>query len=420
MPETQTDGLRNLLNRFLVHASLGAALLVLFGVVYLLNHLGKYRSEIAALKNAGFPVSVADLETEPTAQQTDATKQFNQLLGPLDSFDTDMYQAYEKLEDKSGKGAIDLFNKLNTAYPTVYPLITEIANADYVGFNLNNKSIGARELLDTEMERLQRIRSCARILDFKAEVLAAQGKPDQALQASMEIFKLCDTFETNPTFMAHLLRCACRGIAIRSAYKILSKHDVAADSRGQLDELLDNFEASDGYRWALISERAVGLSLLKDMGNFQLALNGMTYLDSFEAELEQCDKEAFERDLAFENNIKNKTGPNVSPTETILPAMSSLRIANSRIKSQVRGLRIVNALTRNPESVDKEIDQAYLLSIRVPQPMTIDTMNGQPMQVKLMKDQTGVQWMVYSVGEDLVDDGGSQNEGKDFVVGPEE
>ena len=100
--------------------------------------------------------------------------------------------------------------------------------------------------------------------------------------------------------------------------------------------------------------------------------------------------------------------------------MSSLRIANSRIKSQVRGLRIVNALTRNPESVDKEIDQAYLLSIRVPQPMTIDTMNGQPMQVKLMKDQTGVQWMVYSVGEDLVDDGGSQNEGKDFVVGPEE
>ena len=81
---------------------------MLFGVVYLLNHLGKYRSEIAALKNAGFPVSVADLETEPTAEQTDATKQFNQLLGPLDSFDTDMYQAYEKLEDKSGKGAICL------------------------------------------------------------------------------------------------------------------------------------------------------------------------------------------------------------------------------------------------------------------------------------------------------------------------
>ena len=51
--------------------------------------------------------------------------------------------------------------------------------------------------------------------------------------------------------------------------------------------------------------------------------------------------------------------------------------------------------------------------------MTIDTMNGKPMNVKLVKGETDERWVVYSVGEDLIDDGGNAKEIKDFVVGPE-
>ena len=47
--------------------------------------------------------------------------------------------------------------------------------------------------------------------------------------------------------------------------------------------------------------------------------------------------------------------------------------------------------------------------------MTVDTMNGEPMKVK----RTDQQWLVYSVGLNLVDDGGNAKEIKDFVVGPE-
>lgn len=402
------------MKRFFALSGIGTALVLVFGGLILLNQLMLYRNEIILLKEAGFPVSIADLETFPEDQQVDASKQFSRLMGPLESFEAEREEGFDIYDDEEDETAIKLFDDLNAAYPTVYPLITEIANAGYVSFE--KKDVSAREALDFELDRLKRIRSCARCLQFKASVLAAQGKPDQALQRSMEIFKLCQAVDKRPTLMAHLVRCACRGIAIRSAYQILSEHDVTTQSREQLNELLDDFEAADGYRWTLISERALGSALLSEMGTVQLSLNGITYLNLIESEIEQCDKESFEKDLSFEDEIGWLDG---IQSASILPALRTSRTANLRVKSQVRGLRIINALTQHPESTGKEIDQAYLLSIGVPKPMTIDTMTGEPMKVKLLKAEAGDQWVVYSVGADLIDDGGNIEEAKDFAVGPE-
>lgn len=395
------------MKRFFSYSILGTALVVLIGGFFLLNRLMEFRNEIESLKDQGFPVAISDLETDPADGQVDATKQFSRLLGPLGSFEAEMNEDPEIHDREVDETTIKLFNELDTAYPTVYPLITEIANAGFVGFE--KKGVGAREALDFELDRMQHLRNCARVLDFKARILAAQGKPDQALEATMEIFKLCQAFEKRPTLIGHLVRSACRGIAIRSAYGILSEHDVAAKSREQLNALLDSFEASDGYHWTLVSERAVGSSLLSEMGTLHLALSGMSYLDLIEGEIQQCDKEAFEKDLSFADGFQ---------AHMIMPAITQTRLANSRLKSQIRGLRIVNALTEHPESVDKEkIDKDYLMSIGVPEQMTIDTMDGKPMKIKRVDDF----WVVYSVGEDLIDDGGevSENSLNDFVVGPE-
>ena len=98
-----------------------------------------------------------------------------------------------------------------------------------------------------------------------------------------------------------------------------------------------------------------------------------------------------------------------------MPALSTTRHASSRLKSQVRGLRIVSALTANLDSAEQEITKEYLIGLGVPESMTVDTMNGELMKVK----RTDEQWLVYSVGLNLADDGGNANEVKDFVVGPE-
>lgn len=397
------------MKRFFAYSSVGTALIFLLGGFFLLNRLMQFRGEIASLKDEGFPAAIADLEISPTENQVDATAQFSRLLMPLGSFEAEMYEAYDG-EQPVDEKTIKLFNDLNTAYPDVYRLITEVTNARFVGFE--KKDVGARETLDAELMRMQQVRSCARVLAFKAEVFAAQEKPDQAMQSAMEIFKLCETFDKHPSLIAHLVRCACRGIAINSAYEILSNHQVTDQTREQLNDLLGNFEASDGHRWTLVTERAVGSSLLSEMGTVPLAFSGIAYLDLIAEELEQCDKEAFEKDLSFENHVSWLDGVHAT---MIMPALRQTRIANSRVKCQMRGLRIINALTANPESIEKEITKQYLIDLGVPDSMTIDTMNGEILNVKRENDR----WIVYSVGEDLVDDGGNAELVKDFVVGPE-
>lgn len=392
------------MKRFFAYSTVGTVLIILFGGFFLLNRLMQFRGELASLKDQGFPVAIADLEISPEADQVDATKQFSRLLGTLGSFESEMYGAYDG-EHPVDEKTIKLFNDLNAAYPTVYPLIAEVTNAGFVGFE--TKDVGDHDMLD----RVQQIRSCARVLHFKAKVLAAQEKPDQALNSVMEIFKLCETFEKHPSLIAHLVRCACRGLAIGSAYDILSEHEVTAQTREQLNELLENFESSDDYRRTLVSERAVGSSLLSEMGTMSLAFGGIGYLDLIGKELEQCDKEAFEKDLTFENNISWLDGGHA--TAMIMPALRQTRIANSRVKSRMRGLRIINALTANAESIEKEFTKEYLIGLGVPESMTVDTMNGEVLKVKRKDDQ----WVVYSVGEDLVDDGGNAKLAKDFVVG---
>ena len=397
------------MKRFFAYSAIGTALLFLLGGTLLLSRLMQFENELAALEDEGVPVSIADLEVGPTADQVDATKQFSRLLGPLGSFESEMYEVYN--EGQTDETAVKLFNELNLAYPTVYPLISEVANADFVGFE--KKGVAAEETLDFELNRLQQVRSCARVLDFRSKILAAQGKPDEAFQSATEIFKLCETFDKHPTLIAHLVRCAMRGIATSSAYEILSNHDVTKENREQLNELLEKYEASDGLRWTLVSERAFGASMLSEMGTILLAFNGSAYLDLIQCELDQCDKEYFEKDLSSEQDVDLIDSMGAA---MILPALRQTRLSNARVKSRVRGLRIVNALTENPESAEKEITKQYLVSLGVPEPMTIDTMNGEPMKVKRIDDQ----WVVYSVGENLVDDvGDSKMATVFFGVGPD-
>ena len=417
------------MKRFFTFSFVATAILFLFGGFFLVGRMMQFRSTVADLKADGFPVSIADLQIQSAAGESDATSQFSRLLGPLGSFETEMYKDQEINERPVDESTIKLFNELDAAYPTVFPLISEIANSDFVGFESKSigpdskpdkltgsdedlsKAYGAQETLDLELLRLQQVRSCARVLQFKARVLAAQGKPDEALQSVMQIFKITNVFGRHPTLVAHLVRCACRGIAIGSAYEILAEHPLSKESRSELNEILEGADATEEYDWTLVSERAFGTAILSEMGTIPLASSGNAYLDLISDELEQCGEEEFAKDFSFENEISWFDG---TFAKLILPALQQTRVANARIRSQIRGLRILNALTAAPEAKDKEVDQKYLLSLGVPEAMTVDTMNGESMKVKKLDDD----WVVYSVGPNLIDDGGDSHAIKDFVVGP--
>ena len=84
-----------------------------------------------------------------------------------------------------------------------------------------------------------------------------------------------------------------------------------------------------------------------------------------------------------------------------------------RTRALLRCLRVLNALQGRLETTGAET--AALSELGLPTEITLDPFTGQPLQVK----KTDRGWLIYSVGRDLKDDGGSLDDWKDYGVGPE-
>jgi hypothetical protein len=78
----------------------------------------------------------------------------------------------------------------------------------------------------------------------------------------------------------------------------------------------------------------------------------------------------------------------------------------------VRCLRILNALQQagiKPENGEPKLDD-----LQLPEQATKDPFTGEALHVKVVDGE----WLVYTVGPDLKDDGGDLANYKDFGVGP--
>jgi hypothetical protein len=77
-----------------------------------------------------------------------------------------------------------------------------------------------------------------------------------------------------------------------------------------------------------------------------------------------------------------------------------------------RALRVFNALTEYRERTGREANG--LADLALPQDATLDPYSGQPLKVTRTKDG----WLIYSVMENGVDDGGDFTEHRDLGLAP--
>ncbi len=129
----------------------------------------------------------------------------------------------------------------------------------------------------------------------------------------------------------------------------------------------------------------------------------MAALDYFEDLQRHCQQPVIRLNNDFHRfgMIENRTSwfaQSVAPGYLNVLALECLAI------SEVRALRIISALQAVDHAGDREQwDRQYLTSIGVPDEMTVDILTGDSMIVRRQDDQ----WLVYSVGDDGLDDRGS-------------
>ena len=396
--------------------SLVAVLLIIFtGGGFVFYRLAKFRSAVSELKADRQPVSLLDLAVPIAIDAPNSSIHLRRLAAPLKSFEGEMFAlGNEVLSKPVDDEMIGKFHEIEKAYPDVFPLIDNVIADFTIAIDVTGQF---DEDVTGYLQDCRLLRSCARVMSWKMRILEAEGKPDEAVEVGLEILKLTRLYDAYPTLVAQLVRIACRGIAIQAIHELIIEHPVSEEVRVKLNVELALLDRVSDYRHSLVTERAVGIESVSEQNMFQLAMNGVGYLEYIASEIENADKEGFERDLSFEEDFSYVVDGVL--TGGIIPALKQTRQAVDRLRSWVRALRIINGLTANPEKakvVQDGVTKEALAALGIPGSMMVDTVTGELMKIK----RKGDAWVVYSVGEDKLDDGGSHEMVKDYVLGGEE
>ena len=252
--------------RILTLAVIGLGLFLavaLVGNAILIWTLGSpLEDRLAAIRNAGDPVTLADLaRPAPSPEQNAAVllrraqndvKALVKELNRIDASSTEQASRNIAEEQKAVQAALD-------AYPRV-PLLLEQAAA-CPDFNPELPyAADPQALQNSFLTDLQEFRGYANILRAQASSLRAQGKRDEALRSCLVCFRLTRHLEREPSLISYLVVAACRSVAIHEINAVLRAGPVSDSLRRELDKELATSGGVHGFLQALKGERAFAIS----------------------------------------------------------------------------------------------------------------------------------------------------------------
>jgi hypothetical protein len=378
---------------------------------------------LTSLRQAGVPAQLADLAREPIPPEKNADVFLRRAADDLDAIEKELLALYPRKGFTSGNlspAEQDKLEKLFAAYPTLMPLLEQAA--DCPDYDLQpDFSLPATPFLQSYMERPQKHRLLDRVLRTRCALLLSKGRGDDALANQMVLLRLTRLWRRDPLTLAFLVTAVCELGAMQGVNQVLQSGPVTPSVRQAVDTELALHDTMEGYNNAMRSERAYSLSSIREIPGA-----GFWLTRGFSNELALGLIDFYDRCLAngsraYSDVVADKRppsapkyGPNLyGALITLLePAMRAVRESTERTRAICRAVRVLNALQTH---VPKGSDLVPKLSeLGLPGEVTLDPFNGEPLHIKKLPEG----WMVYSVGADLVDDGGKIDGKTDVGVGP--
>ena len=378
---------------------------------------------LAALRQAGDPVQLADLAREPIPPEKNADALLRRAADDLDAIQKELLASYPKKGYSTGNLSPveqDRLEKLFGAFPNVMPLVEQAADCPDSDLQLDF-SLPPTPFLQAHFKRPEVHRLLNRVLRTRCALLLSKGRGDDALANQMIMMRLTRHWRREPLIITYLVTAVCELGAMEGVNQVLLAGPVSPSARQALDTELALHDTMAGYDWALCSERAFSLSSIREIPG-----SGFWLTRGFSNELALGLIDVYDRYRAmgsrpYREVVANKVplaapryGPNLygALITLIEPALKAVREPAERTRAMSRSLRVFNALqTRVPPGsalVPK------LADLGLPAEATIDPFNGEPLHVKKLPEG----WMVYSVGGNLVDDGGLLDLKTDIGAGP--
>jgi hypothetical protein len=320
---------------------------------------------------------------------------------------------------------IDAIRAILSKYADVEEAIGKSAACEQFASRLDF-SLDHTKFIEQLIDKIQNGRTAARFLAWRGEVLLAEGKHEVALENAIKALRLARLHENEPTMVAFLVAIAMRGTANEQIYDALAAGAVSAELHAALDEELARHDNPQRFARVMKDERAVSADwFYAQMGGaprilvhvFGWPMKGFQVgvLDATAEYIEMAELPWLEvrrrLGLVTPDAPLPSTGHGVL-ADLLIPALKAAYQANARSLVVARALRIYHSLLAFAEKNGREAEG--LEELNLPASAVVDPYSGKPLNL----NRTDEGWVVYSVMENCVDDGGDFKELKDYGVAP--
>lgn len=389
--------------RILKIALITVTILLVVGAGFTWRAHAQMEQAIAQLREDGHPVTLQDLKRDVPAEENAATYLF-----PVAAEAEELYSriypfAHANVDDFDWKNGLTDEQVAKTAegfdaFPRVLEALDQAAECRESAWPMDF-SKPANEIW---LEASQPMRQFARLNDCRARYLLSLGKPDKAAAVYLQQLRLCRMQDKEPTLVLFLVNTACRSIAVGSLGQLMQVQELSEATHQAIETELALHDAMPGYAHALRTEIPVGIESFQ-----RLPVIGTKFANDYLRYMnEQIKIGAEEQFLYAQRKAPQVTGP----AATLVPAIEASREGVNRIRSLIRCLRILNKIHAGGYETGTPISLAIL---GLPKPCTIDPFSGKPLIIKTTESG----WTVYSIGRNLLDDGGDLKEMADVGFG---
>jgi tetratricopeptide (TPR) repeat protein len=210
--------------------------------------------QLAALRAAGDPISLAELAPKPIPPEKNAATYLRQAEPGVNAINEIVFggkscetwvKRWEHTRLMPAEG-LALVRKALHRYPKVIPLLERAAACpDYnpqVSYVVDSDGY-----FDGLVPLFQATRPASRVLEWRANLLLSQGKLDEAVQSGLVALRLADHYSRNPTVVGYLVALTARNIALGTINLALQSGRVSEGTRGALDADLALQESLESY-----------------------------------------------------------------------------------------------------------------------------------------------------------------------------
>jgi len=217
------------------------------------------KKELSAIAEAGEPVHMRDLAQTLPPGEDNAADLYEEAFDALHLSDEDdrMLDADSELADADR----DVLSRaVFSAHDEYFRLLDRAAQIEACAF-WGNWEAG----IDVRFPHLRPLRDAARMLRLRTEVLAADGRDDEALRSVATCLRMAEHAQTTPVIHAQSFAYSIQGIGTEALEKVLDEGTPSPQACARLAERLAAAESDEALRRAFCAERALGSWLFDHM-----------------------------------------------------------------------------------------------------------------------------------------------------------